>query len=141
MVISAVTFRQLEYAVAVADTLGFHKAAARCHVSQPALSAQIKELEQSLGVALFERNRRTVLVTAAGERILERARRILRDMGELGQTAAQLRDPFAGTLRLGVIPTIAPYLLPEVTPGLSKKWPKLKLVFREEKTEDVVRDL
>ena len=75
MVISAVTFRQLEYAVAVADTLGFHKAAARCHVSQPALSAQIKELEQSLGVALFERNRRTVLIkknrTRAGRALIE----------------------------------------------------------------------
>ena len=136
-----ISLRQLEYAVAVADTRGFHKAATRCHVSQPALSAQIKELEDSLGVALFERNRRAVMITSAGERIVERARRILRDVKDLGQLAEQVRDPFAGTLRVGVIPTIAPYLLPEVTPALSKKWPKLELRFREEKTEDVVRDL
>lgn len=136
-----ISLRQLEYAVAVADTRGFHKAAARCHVSQPALSSQIKELEDSLGVVLFERNRRAVMITSAGEKIVDRARRILRDAKELGQVAEQLRDPFAGTLRVGVIPTIAPYLLPEITPGLAKKWPKLKLVFREEKTEGVVRDL
>jgi LysR family hydrogen peroxide-inducible transcriptional activator len=136
-----ISLRQLEYAVAVGDTRGFHKAAARCHVSQPALSAQIKELEDSLGVMLFERDRRSVMITPAGEEIVERARRILREVRELGQVAEQARDPFAGTLRVGVIPTIAPYLLPEVTPGLAKKWPKLKLVFREEKTEDVVAHL
>jgi LysR family hydrogen peroxide-inducible transcriptional activator len=81
------------------------------------------------------------MITGAGAKIVERARRILRDVQELGQVAEQVRDPFAGTLRVGVIPTIAPYLLPEVTPALSKKWPKLRLVFREEKTEGVVRDL
>jgi len=136
-----ISLRQLEYAVAVADTRGFHKAARRCHVSQPALSSQIKELEDSLGVALFERNRRSVMITSAGEKIVDRARRILRDVHELGQVAEQVRDPFAGTLKIGVIPTIAPYLLPEITPGLAKTWPNLKLVFREEKTEGVVRDL
>ena len=136
-----ISLRQLEYAVAVAETLGFHKAAARCHVSQPALSAQIKELEDALGVTLFERNRRGVMITRAGDEIVERARRILRDVAELGRVAEQARDPFAGTLRIGVIPTIAPYLLPEVTPAIARRWPKLRLVFREEKTEAVVRDL
>jgi hypothetical protein len=70
-------------------------------------------------VALFERNRRTVLVTRGGAELIERARRVLREVKELGQTAEQLRDPFTGTLRVGVIPTIAPYLLPEITPALA----------------------
>src|SRR6185312_12462726 len=136
-----VSLRQLEYAVAVADALGFHKAAAKCHVSQPSLSAQVKQLEGVLGVALFERDKRRVLVTGAGEALVARARRVLVEVEDLAAAAERLRDPFAGTMRIGVIPTIAPYLLPDVTPGLAKKWPKLKLVFREEKTADVVRDL
>ena len=136
-----VSLRQLQYAVAVADELGFHKAAARCHVSQPTLSAQVKHLEEVLGVALFERDRRRVLLTAAGEAVVARARRVLVEVEDLATTAERLRDPFAGTLRIGVIPTIAPYLLPDVTPALAKKWPELRMVFREEKTADVVRDL
>ncbi|HEY1955951.1 MAG TPA: LysR substrate-binding domain-containing protein [Polyangiaceae bacterium] len=136
-----VSLRQLQYAVSVADELGFHKAAAKCHVSQPTLSAQVKQLEQVLGVALFERDKRRVLVTAAGETLVARARRVLVEVEDLAAAAERLREPFAGTLRVGVIPTIAPYLLPDVTPGLAKKWPKLRLVFREEKTADVVSEL
>ena len=136
-----VSLRQLQYAVAVADSLGFHKAAGACHVSQPTLSAQVKQLEDVLGVRLFERDRKRVLVTRAGEELVARARRVLVEVADLAAAAERLRDPFAGTLRVGVIPTIAPYLLPDVTPALVKKWPALALAFREEKTADVVRDL
>src|SRR3984957_1483817 len=115
MTISAhdLSIRQLQYVVAVADTLGFHKAAERCHVSQPTLSAQVQQVEEVLGVALFERDRRRVLVTAAGEEVVARARRALREVEDLLAAATRMSEPFSGTLRLGVIPTIAPYLLPE----------------------------
>jgi LysR family hydrogen peroxide-inducible transcriptional activator len=135
------SLRQLQYVVAVADTLGFRRAAERCAVSQPTLSAQVQHLEEVLGVKLFERDRRRVLVTSAGEEIVTRARRILVDTEDLLAVATRARDPFAGTFRVGVIPTIAPYFLPEVTQVLAKKYPQLRLVFREEKTEDTVRDL
>jgi LysR family hydrogen peroxide-inducible transcriptional activator len=139
--INDVSLRQLQYAVAVADTLGFHKAAARCHVSQPTLSAQVRQLEAVLGVTLFERDPRRVALTSAGADIVERARRVLVEVGDIVAAATRLRDPFAGTLRLGVIPTVAPYLLPDVAPALSAKYPRLALVFREEKTADALREL
>jgi len=136
-----VSLRQLQYVVAVADTLGFHKAAARCHVSQPTLSAQVQQLESVLGVRIFERDRRRVLVTSAGVDIVARARRVLLEADDLLAVAARLHDPFAGTLRIGIIPTVAPYLLPEVMPKVGAKYPKLSLLFREEKTADIVREL
>jgi LysR family hydrogen peroxide-inducible transcriptional activator len=135
------SLRQLQYVVAVADTLGFHKAAVRCHVSQPTLSAQVQQLESVLGVRIFERDRRRVLVTSAGADVVVRARRALAEVEGLITAAAHLRDPFAGTVRIGVIPTVAPYFLPEVMPKVGAKYPKLSLVFREEKTADIVRDL
>jgi LysR family hydrogen peroxide-inducible transcriptional activator len=141
MAISDLSLRQLQYVVAVADTLGFRRAAERCGVSQPTLSAQIQQLEAVLGVALFERDRNGVLVTAAGEEVVKRARRVLVETEDLLSAATRARDPFAGTFRVGVIPTIAPYFLPEVTQALAKAYPHLRLVFREEKTEDTVRDL
>lgn len=135
------TLRQLEYAAAVADTLGFHRAAERCHVSQPTLSAQVQQLETVLGVKLFERDSRRVIVTPAGEEIVARARRILVEANDLVGVANRSRDPFAATFRIGVIPTVAPYLLPDITPALAKKWPALRLIFREEKTEEVMKEL
>lgn len=141
MSISDLSLRQLQYVVAVADTLGFRRAAERCGVSQPTLSAQIQQLEGVLGVTLFERDRRGVLLTTAGEEVVARARRVLVETEDLLSAATRARDPFAGTFRVGVIPTIAPYFLPEVTQVLAKKYPALRLVFREEKTEDTVRDL
>src|SRR5437868_2059324 len=136
-----ISIRQLEYVIAVADTLGFHRAAERCHVSQPTLSAQIQQIEGVLGVRLFERDRRQVLLTHAGEEIVARARRVVVELEEVLDVASRVRDPFAGTFRVGVIPTIAPYLLPDVTPALAKRYPKLRLVFREEKTDEVMREL
>jgi LysR family hydrogen peroxide-inducible transcriptional activator len=135
------SLRQLQYVVAVADSLGFHKAAARCHVSQPTLSAQVALLESVLGVRLFERDRRRVLVTPAGEAICGRARRVLLEVDDLLSTAERAQSPFAGTLRLGVIPTMAPYVLPELTPAITKNYPDLGLIFQEEKTADLVRAL
>jgi len=139
--ISDLSLRQLEYVVAVAETAGFHRAAERCNVSQPTLSAQIAQVESVLGVRLFERARTGVLVTPQGQVIVDRARRVLREMGDLFAAAARANDPFAGTFRLGVIPTVAPYLLPEVMPALGRRYPNLQIVLREERTDEVTRDL
>jgi LysR family hydrogen peroxide-inducible transcriptional activator len=127
--------------VAVADTLGFHKAAEKCGVSQPTLSSQIQKLEEVLGVQVFERNKQRVLLTKAGEAVVAHARRILVDVDDLITTAAATKDPFAGTLRIAVIPTIAPYLLPWVTPAVAERWPRLRLALKEEKTEDMLASL
>lgn len=135
------SLRQLQYVVAVADTLGFHKAAERCHVSQPTLSTQVQQIESVLGIAIFERSRHRVLLTSAGQEIVLRARRVLVEVDHLIVAATRARDPFVGVLRLGVIPTIAPYLLPEVTPSIAARYPKLEILYREAKTADLVREL
>jgi len=135
------TLRQLQYVVAVADRLSFRKAAERCHVSQPSLSAQLSQLEQALGVRLFERDRRRVLLTPAGAELVERARRLLVDADQLVDAAKRAGDALAGTLRIGVIPTIAPYLLPGITPAVRKQYPLLTLRWTEDKTETLVRSL
>lgn len=139
--IQDLSLRQLQYVVAVADTLGFRRAAERCGVSQPTLSAQVQQLEAVLGITLFERDRTRVLLTPAGEDVVSRARRILLGVEDLVDSATRARDPFSGVFRVGVIPTIAPYYLPEVTRVLAKKYPALRLMFREGKTEDTVREL
>lgn len=135
------SLRQLQYAVAVADTLSFRRAAERCRVSQPSLSAQLAQLEQALGVSLFERDRRRVLPTAAGQELVARARRILVETDDLTEAARRLGDPFSGTLRIGVIPTISPYLLPAVAPKLRAKFRRLSLHWVEDKTESLVQAL
>ncbi len=130
--------RQLQYIVAVAEELSFRGAARRCFVSQPALSAQLAEAERALGVRLFERDRRRVLITPAGEAVVARARAVLLDVQDLIETAERHVDPLRGELRLGVIPTIAPYLLPELGPTLREAFPELRLRWREDKTERLV---
>jgi len=135
------TLRQLQYAAAVADLRSFRRAAERCHVSQPSLSAQVIQLEQLLGVRLFERGSRRVLVSAAGEAVLTRVRRLLLEADDLADSVRQLGDPLAGTLRLGVIPTVSPYLLPEVVPELRARHPGLSAVWVEDKTENLVEAL
>src|SRR4051812_4070608 len=112
------SLRQLQYAQAVAQELSFRKAAQRCGVSQPALSSQLAELEGALGVRLFERDKRHVLVTARGRELLTRAADVLVGADNLLEAARRIADPLAGRLRLGVIPTVAPYLLPVLTPKL-----------------------
>ena len=118
------TLRQLQYAVAVADALSFGRAAAACGVSQPSLSAQLAELEGALGARLFERDRRRVLLTPAGEALVARARRVLTDADDLTDAGKRLGDPLAGTVRLGVIPTISSYLLPDLARALKRELPK-----------------
>lgn len=135
------SIRQLQYVVAIADTLGFHRAAERCGVSQPTLSSQVQKLEEVLGVRLFERDKRRVLVTAAGEPLVEHARRVLVELDDLLAAASEAKDPFAGTFRIGVIPTVAPYLLPFITPALAARWPRLRLALVEEKTHELLADL
>jgi LysR family hydrogen peroxide-inducible transcriptional activator len=133
------TLRQLQYILAVADALSFRQAAERCHVSQPSLSAQVAEMEAALGIALFERDRRGVLVTAAGQELVARARRVLMEADDFAETANRYVDPLAGSLRIGVIPTIGPYLLPRVVPALRRAYPRMMLIWREDKTEVLVR--
>src|SRR5262245_6804512 len=135
------TVRQLEYAVAVADALHFGRAARACAISQPALSAQIRALEELLGLRLFERSRRGVRVTRAGAAVIERSRELLRGLGELVQTARASGEPLAGPLHFGVIPTVAPYLLPRWPPRVRAAWPRLQLYLHEDRTARLVAAL
>lgn len=132
------TIRQLQYVVAVADEGSFRAAAERCLVSQPSLSAQIAELESALQVRLFDRDRRGVLQTPAGEALVARARAILTEVENLQSAASELVDPLKGRMRLGVIPTVAPYLLPRLDPALRLAFPDLEPLWREDKTESLV---
>jgi LysR family transcriptional regulator, hydrogen peroxide-inducible genes activator len=135
------TLRQLQYVVAVAEELSFRKAAARCHVSQPSLSAQLAQVEAALGTRLFERDRRRVLVTAVGRDVVERARIVLRETEDLVELARRASDPLCGTLRIGVIPTISPYLLPRVSAALRRAHPRLTALWIEDKTDALLRSL
>ena len=136
-----VTLRQLQYIVAVAERASFRRAAEACRVSQPSLSAQIAQVEAALGVQLFERDRRKVTLTQAGKSVVQRARGLLVAADELCEDARTLGDPFAGTRRIGVIPTIGPYLLPEVAPVLRSRYPRLSFVWTEEKTAALLERL
>ncbi len=133
--------RDLKYLVAVAQERHFGRAADACFVSQPTLSTQIKKLEEFLGVTLLERSSRQVLLTPVGERIVAQARVVLREVDELVQMAQQARDPFGGDFRLGIIPTVAPYLLPRVLPGMRKQFPQLRVQLIEAQTATVVSQL
>ncbi len=135
------SIRQLEYLVALAGTRHFGRAAKVCAITQPALSLQIRELEELLGVKLFERGRRPVLVTPAGERIIERAREALRRIDDLLDEARAAQRPFTGRLALGVIPTVAPYLLPRALPAVRAAYPGLELLLREDQTQRILARL
>jgi LysR family hydrogen peroxide-inducible transcriptional activator len=136
-----VTLRQLQYLVAVADRKSFRQAAEDCHVAQPSLSAQVAQAEEALGVQLFERDRRHVVLTAAGQVLIERARALLVAANALVESARGLTDPFAGMLRVGIIPTIGPYLLPDIAPVLREQYPKLAFVWTEDKTMSLLDKL
>jgi LysR family transcriptional regulator, hydrogen peroxide-inducible genes activator len=136
-----VSLRQLEYLVAVADRKGFRRAAEACDVAQPSLSMQVALAERQLGVQIFERDSRSVRLSVVGAAIIEQARRVLLAAHELRELARQSADPFHGTLRLGVIPTIGPYLLPEITPALARTFPHLQLLWTEARTGDLVHEL
>src|SRR5271170_7141246 len=133
--------RDLQYLAAVADHRHFGKAARACNTSQPTLSMQLKKLEEYLGVQLFERTSKQVMVTPVGEEIAQRARRILREAEEIKAVAKTAQDPYAGEFRLGAFPTLAPYFLPLAVPAIRKELPKLKLLLIEEKTESLVERL
>jgi len=135
------SIRQLECLVAVADHGSFRRAAAALGISQPALSAQVQAAEDLLGVQIFERDRRSVLVTPAGEDIVGRAREALTAVDVVGETARRRGQPLVGPLRLGVIPTIAPYWLPALLPTVRTKFPKLELILREEQTHRLLAQL
>ncbi|MBM4242200.1 MAG: LysR family transcriptional regulator [Deltaproteobacteria bacterium] len=132
------SLRQLQYAVAVADARSFSDAAGRCRVSQPSLSAQIAQLEDALGARLFERDRRRVLLTPAGEQIVARARIVLRESDDLVDLAHRSTDPLTGAIRIGVIPTLSPYLISCIRPGLLRAYPALTLLWVEDKTEVLI---
>ena len=133
--------RDLRYLVALAEALHFGKAAEACHVSQPTLSTQIRKLEDELGVALVERAPRHVMLTPAGRDIATRARRVLAEVEQMRETARRTSDPEAGTVRLGLFPTLGPYLLPHVVPRIRARFPRLELLLVEEKTEAVLHML
>ena len=135
------SIRQLECIVAVSDHGSFRKAATALGISQPALSAQVQAVEETLGVQIFERDRRTVLVTPAGEDIVGRAREALTAVDAVGETARRRGEPLVGPLRLGVIPTVAPYWLPALLPTVRTKFPKLELILREEQTSRLLAQL
>ncbi len=125
----------------MAEHLHFRRAAEALFLSQPALSAQIRSLEELVAARLFERDRRRVLVTPAGEELARRARAILAELDDLAGAARALGDPLTGLLRLGVIPTIAPYLLPRALPLLRRRFPGLRIALREERTGALVAEL
>lgn len=135
------TLRQLQYIVAVADLRSFRGAAERCHVSQPSLSAQVAQCEELLGVRLFERTRRRVEPTAAGEALVARMREVLLLADDLVDAASGLADPLSGVVRVGAIPTVAPYLLPEVAPTLRASLPGLEVRWVEDKTASLVSQI
>ncbi|MGO9134027.1 MAG: LysR substrate-binding domain-containing protein [Methylovirgula sp.] len=127
--------RDLRYIAALADCGHFGKAAEACHVSQPTLSGQILKLEEELGLAIFERSGRVVRPTAAGADILAHARRAIAEADEIVAIAKASRDPLAGPLHLGIIPTLCPYLMPFVFPRLAKELPAMPLILHEDLTE------
>lgn len=133
--------RDLEYLVALSEHRHFGRAAAACYVSQPTLSTQIKKLESELGAPLIERGPRGVLFTLAGEQVLARARTVLSGAEEIRSIARHAVDPRSGVLRLGVFPTLAPYLLPHVVPQIRRSLPDLRLLLVEEKSSDLTEML
>ena len=135
------TLKQIEYLIALADTCHFGKAAARCYITPSTLSAGIEDLERTLGVAVAERSKRQVIMTPIGEAIAARGRALLRDAGDIMDLASTYREPLCGDMRLGAIPTISPFLLPDVLPGLRRQYTELRLFLVEEKTSALLSQL
>jgi len=131
------SLRALGYLVALAETRHFGKAAELCFVSQPTLSAQIKKMEDQLGVQLVERGQQ-VRLTDIGERVVERARRAIEEAREIEELARTFQDPLAGELRIGLIPTVGPYLLPHIAGPLRERFPRLKLLLLEHQTHRLI---
>src|SRR5262249_58628446 len=135
------SLRHLRHLIALQDHGRFGRAAEACHVTQAALSASIKELETVLDVTLVDRARRRVVLTPMGVETASRARKIVKDVEELVDFTTALREPLSGTLRMGTIPTVGPYLLPRVLPGLREAYSRLKLYLVEDLTERLIESL
>ncbi|MDH4190225.1 MAG: hydrogen peroxide-inducible genes activator [Betaproteobacteria bacterium] len=135
------SLRQLKYLIALAEHLNFTRAAETSFVTQSTLSAGLKELETALGAQLVERDRQSVALTPLGTEVVARARTLLAQAEDLAELAASGAEPMSGTLRLGVIPTVAPFLLPDLLPGLRARYPKLKLLLREDLTANLLARL
>ena len=135
------TIIQLEYLLAVANCGSFSAAAEKCFVTQPSLSMQIKNLEEELGIVLLDRTRKPVVPTNAGEAVLRQARETVKAFEAIREIVANLKSDVSGTLRLGIIPTIAPYLLHRLIPDFTKKYPKVDLMIREMKSRDIIHAL
>lgn len=133
--------RDFEYIVTLADTRHFGRAADKCNVSQPTLSAQIKKLEEYLGVAIFERDNKNVFITVVGKEIISRAERALTEARDMVEYAKNSGDPLAGEYRLGAFPTLAPYIFPGIIAQVNKKLPQLTLALVEEKTDALIAKL
>jgi LysR family hydrogen peroxide-inducible transcriptional activator len=131
------TFNELRYLVAVAQERSFGRAAQRCFVSQPALSVAIQKLEEELGAQLFERGKTEVTVTPVGERIVEQAHKVLEEAARIRDIAQAGRNQLVGAFRLGVIYTVAPYLLPDLIPALQHRAPEMPLEIEENFTEQL----
>lgn len=136
-----ISLQDLRYFMALVEHGHFGKAAEQCFVSQPTLSGQIKKLEASLGVQLFERSNRKVLITEAGETLAEHAKRILQEVDRMVISANNLQNPLAGNFRLGAFPTLSTYIFPDLVPKLSQKLPELRLILIEEKTDQLLAQL
>ena len=135
------TMKQLQYLVSLADTRHFGRAALRCNITQSTLSAGIRDLETVLGTAVAERSNRRVLITPVGAQIAERAKSVLREAEEVMEVARAGRSPMTGEMRLGVIPTIGPFVLPRVFPALRERYPELTIYLREEQTAPLLARL
>jgi len=133
--------KDLKYFLTVSELEHFGKAADKCCISQPTLSGQIKKLEEELGVALFERTNRRVLLTDTGKQIANSARRILREVDIIHETARSSTNPLSGKFRLGAFPTLSTYIFPQLVPQVKKNLPNLRLVLLEEKTEILIHKL
>lgn len=135
------SFKQLKYLCAVAEHRHFSKAAEACHVTQSTLSAGIAELESQLGVIIFERNKKQVLITPVGEKLLQQARGLLGDMEDFIAIARASQEPLTGEVRLGVIPTVGPFMLPQMLTRLRIRYPRLKLFLKEGLSAELVQKL
>ena len=135
------TLQELRYLVALADHSHFGRAAQACHISQPTLSTQIRKLEEQLGVTLFERTNKSVHVTAAGQDVVARARRILADTDAILDSGQRQSAPLTGPFRLGIIPTLGPYMLSWLVPALRREYPALRLSVQEEMTSRLLEGL
>lgn len=135
------TITQLEYIIAVDTHKGFGEAAKNCFVTQPTLSMQIKKLEEELGIVIFDRSKKPVLTTDIGKKIIQQAKTSLRELKRVQELINNERGEFSGTLRIGIIPTISPYLIPRFAPNFVRKYPKVQIKVEELLSEDIIQKL